>query len=150
MDLCGPVRVRSPKGKHYMLVIVDDFSRFTWVLFLRNKSEALGEFSKLYGVLTVSKNLPVASVRSDHGREFDQLDFDIFCDKHGISHNFSAPRTPQQNGVVERKNITLEDISRTMLLENHLPKSFWAEAVNTANYILNRCLIRPILKKTPI
>ena len=115
---------------------------------MKDKSEALSEFSKLYKILTVSKNQPVASIRSDHGREFDQLEFDLFCDKHGISHNFSAPRTPQQNGVVERKNRTLEDISRTMLLENNLPKSFWGEAVNTANYILNRCLIRPILKKT--
>ena len=95
------------------------------------------------------KNLPIVSIRSDHGREFDQLKFDLFCAKYGVAHNFSTPRTPQQNGVVERKNRTLEDMSRTMLLENNLPKSFWAEAVNTANYILNRCLIRPILKKTP-
>ena len=62
--------------------------------------------------------------------------------------NFSAARTPQQNGAVERKNRTLEDMSRTMVLEKKLPNLFWAEAVNTANYFLNRCLIRPILKKT--
>ena len=95
MDLCGPMRVKIPKGKQYLFVIVDDFSRFTWVLFLKEKSEALAEFSKLYRVLTVSKNLLVASIRSDHGGEFDQLEFSTFCDKHGISHNFFAPRTPQ-------------------------------------------------------
>ena len=67
------------------------------------------------------KNLPIISIRSDHGREFDQLKFDLFCSKYGISHNFSAPRTPQQNGVVERKNRTLENISRTMLLEMIYP-----------------------------
>ena len=70
------------------------------------------------------KNLPIISFRSDHGREFDQLKFDLFCSKYEIFHNFSAPRTPQQNGVVERKNRTLEDMSRTMLLENDLPKSY--------------------------
>ena len=149
IDLCGPMRIKSPKGKQYILVTVDDYSRYTWVSFLREKSEALQEFSKLCKELQTLKNLPIVSVRSDHGKEFDFLKFDIFCSKYGISHNFSAPRTPQQNGVVERKNRTLEDMSRTMLLENGLPKYFWAEAVNTANYILNRCLIRPILKKTP-
>ena len=133
MDLCGPMRVKSPKVKRYMFVIVDDFSRFTWVLFLKEKSEALAEFSKLSKELQISKNLPIASIRSDHGKEFDQLEFDLFCEKHGISHNFSAPRTPQQNGVVERKNRTLEDMSRTMILESNLTKYFWDEAVNTAN-----------------
>jgi transposase InsO family protein len=149
MDLCGPMRVKSPNGKKYMLVVVDDFSRYTWVAFLKEKSEALFEFSKLCKELQTLRNEPIVSIRSDHGREFDQLQFDLFCAKYGISHNFSAPRTPQQNGVVERKNRTLEDMARTMLLENALPKTYWAEAVNTANYILNRCLIRSILKKTP-
>jgi len=73
----------------------------------------------------------------------------MFCEKFGIQHNFSAPRTPQQNGVVERKNRALEEIARTLLNETNLPKYFWADAVNTACYVLNRVLIRPILKKTP-
>ena len=64
-------------------------------------------------------------------------------------HNFSAVRTPQQNGVVERKNRSLEELVRTMMNENKLPKYFWADAVSTACYVLNRVLIRPILKKTP-
>nr|CAN77969.1 hypothetical protein VITISV_027333 [Vitis vinifera] len=68
---------------------------------------------------------------------------------HDINHNFPAPRTPQQNGVVERKNRTLQEMARTMLNENNLPKYFWAEAVNTSCYVLNRILLRPILKKTP-
>ena len=66
-----------------------------------------------------------------------------------VFYNFSAPRTSQQNGVVEIKNRTLEDMARTMLCESNLLTTFWAEAVNTANYVLNQCLIRPILKKTP-
>ena len=149
IDLCGPMRIKTPKGKQYILVVVDDFSRFTWTFFLKEKSEALQNFIDLCKELQTLKNLPIVSVRSDHGKEFENLKFDLFCSKYGISHNFSAPRTPQQNGVVERKNRTLEDMSRTMLLEINLPKYFWAEAINTSNYILNRCLIRPILKKTP-
>ena len=72
-----------------------------------------------------------------------------FCDKNGIQHQFSAPRTPQQNGVVERKNRTLIKMAKTMLCDNNLPKYFWVEAVNTACYISNRVFVRPILNKTP-
>ncbi|MCR2847954.1 DDE-type integrase/transposase/recombinase [Weizmannia coagulans] len=71
------------------------------------------------------------------------------CNEYGIEHQFSAPRTPQQNGVVERKNRTIQEMARTMLNENNVPTYFWAEAVNTACYILNRSLTRPVLNKTP-
>ena len=71
-----------------------------------------------------------------------------FCKKYGIEHNFSTLRTPQQNGVVERKNISLEEIARNMLNETSLPKYFWADAVNRTSYVLKCVLIRPILKKT--
>ena len=124
IDLCGSMRIKSSRGKQYILVVVDDYSRYTWVSFLRKKSEALHDFSKHCKELQTLKNLPIVSVRSDHGKEFDQLKFDLFCEKYGISHNFSAPRTPQQNGVVKQKNRTLEDMSRTMLLENGLPNIF--------------------------
>src|SRR3954467_7432602 len=89
------------------------------------------------------------SIRSDHGGEFENHLFEEFCGNHGINHNFSAPRTPQQNGVVERKNRVLEELGRTMINEHGLPKYFWADAINTACYVLNRILIRPILNKTP-
>lgn len=69
--------------------------------------------------------------------------------KNGITHNFSAPRTPQSNGVVERKNRTLQEMSRTMLNEQNIPQKFWCNAVDTSTYILNRVLIRPFLSKTP-
>lgn len=92
----------------------------------------------------------IVSIRTDHGREFDnEIQFGVFCDKHGISHNFSAPRTPQSNGVVERKNRTLQEMSRTMLNEQSIPQKFWCHAVETASYILNRVLIRKTINKTP-
>jgi len=75
----------------------------------------------------------------DHGGEFQKEKFEHFCEKHGIKHNFSAPRTPQQNGVVERKNRSLEELARTMLNETTLPKYFWANTVNTTSYVLIVC-----------
>jgi hypothetical protein len=149
MDLFGPSRTMSFGGNYYALVIVDDFSRYTWTLFITHKSDSFHAFRKLAKVIQNKKNLKIASIRSDHGGEFENKDFELFCDEHGIEHNFSAPRTPQQNGVVERKNRSLEEIARTLLNDTSLPKYFWAEAVNTACYIMNRALIRPILKKTP-
>ena len=86
-------------------------------------------------------NLPIVLVRSDNGRECDQLGFQSFCEKYGISHNFSTPGTPQQNSVVDWKNRTLEEMARTMLIENGLAKHYWAELINTTNYVLNKCLI---------
>ncbi|GJW93847.1 retrovirus-related pol polyprotein from transposon TNT 1-94 [Tanacetum coccineum] len=92
----------------------------------------------------------IVSIRTDHGREFDnEVQFGEFCNANGITHNFSAPRTPQSNGVVERKNRTLQEMSRTMLNEQSLPQKFWCNAVDTSTYILNRILIRAILGKTP-
>ena len=80
-------------------------------------------------------NLKILKVRSDHGGEFENEPFEIFCEKHGIIHEFSSPRTPQQNGVVERKNRSLHEMARTMLHENNMANFFWAEAVNTACYV---------------
>ncbi|XP_021747562.1 uncharacterized protein LOC110713418 [Chenopodium quinoa] len=91
----------------------------------------------------------IVHLRSDHGTEFENSRFDEFCRENGMNNNFSAPRTPQQNGVVERKNQTLEEMARTMLITSGLPRNFWAKAVNATCYILNRVTIRSIINKTP-
>ena len=130
-------------------MIVDDFSRYTWVLFLANKDDALDAFKVLHKKLQNEKGHGIVCIRSDHGGEFENHVFEIFCNNLGIEHQFSSPRTPQQNGVVERKNRSIQEIARTMLNENALPKYVWAEAVNTACYVLNRVLVRPHLNKTP-
>ncbi|KAH9725866.1 hypothetical protein KPL70_008032 [Citrus sinensis] len=149
IDLFGPSRYASLNGKYYAFVIVDDYSRYTWVLFLANKDDALDAFKVLCKKLQNEKGHGIVCIRSDHGGEFENHAFEIFCNNLGIEHQFSSPRTPQQNGVVERKNRSIQEMARTMLNENALPKYFWAEAVNTACYVLNRVLIRPNLNKTP-
>ena len=107
------------------------------------------KLSKFCNKIQNEKGFTIACIRSDHGREFENIDFEEYCNEHGINHKFSAPRIPQQNGAVERKNRIFQEMARTMLNKNNLPKRFWAEAVNTSCYVLNRILLRPILKKTP-
>jgi len=148
IDLFGPVNTASLYGSKNGLVIVDDYNRWTWVKFLRSKNNAYNVFNNFCTQIQSEKEMKILKVRSDHGGEFENEPFEIFCEKHGIVHEFSSPRTPQQNGVVERKNRTLQEMARTMIHENNLAKHFWAEVVNTTCYVQNRIYIRPILEKT--
>ncbi|XP_060182255.1 uncharacterized protein LOC132611916 [Lycium barbarum] len=111
------------------------------------RTASIGRKSFFYEKVQLDKGYYITSIRSDHGGEFENKAFEDFCNDQG--YNFSSPRSPQQNGVIERKNRTLQDMARTMILEHNLPHHFWAEAISTACHVLNRCLIRPILKKTP-
>ncbi|XP_075082561.1 uncharacterized protein LOC142166868 [Nicotiana tabacum] len=110
MDLCRPMRVASRGGKKYIFVIVDDYTRFTWTLFLRTKDKTFEVFVAFVKRIQVKMGNNVACFRSDHGTEFDNAKFDEFCTENGITHSFLAPR----NGVVERKNRTLENMARTL------------------------------------
>ncbi|KAJ9547205.1 hypothetical protein OSB04_019748 [Centaurea solstitialis] len=149
MDLFGPVNVQSIAGKKYTLVIVDEFSRYTWVFFLRSKSDAPEEIILFVKKMERLNNLTVRSIRSDHGTEFKNSTLETFFDQKGISQNFSSVRTPQQNGVAERRNRTLIEAARSMLSEANLATQFWAEAVNTACYTQNRSLIVKRFRRTP-
>jgi len=101
-----------------------------WVIFLKDKTKALKKSVKLCRKFQILNNLPVVAIRIDHRREFDQDKFIDYYDKNDNFNNFSAPRTSQQNGVVKRKNRTLEDMARTLSCENNMLKSLWAEVVN--------------------
>jgi transposase InsO family protein len=148
MDTVGPARVRSVGGKWYVLVVVDDFSRFSWVFFLESKEEVFGFVHDLVLRLNNESNGHVRAICSDNGTEFRNSCMDNFCSDHGLDHQLSAPYTPPQNGVVERKNSTLVEMARTMLDEHRTPRRFWAEAVNTACYVANRIFLRAYLGKT--
>nr|GEX36421.1 retrovirus-related Pol polyprotein from transposon TNT 1-94 [Tanacetum cinerariifolium] len=104
MDLFGPSAVRIYGGNRYTLVIVDDYSRYTWTRFLKDKTEAFDQFEIFNKKIQKKLGCTIVSIRTDHGREFDnEVQFREFCNANGITHNFSASRTPQSNGVVERK-----------------------------------------------
>jgi transposase InsO family protein len=148
MDLFSPIAYISISGSKYCLVIVDDYSRFTWVFFLQEKSQ---NQETLKGFLRQAQNefgLRIKKIRSDNGTEFKNSQIEGFLEDEGIKHEFSSPYTPQQNGAVERKNRTLLDMARTMLDEYKTLDRFWAEAINTSCYSINRLYLHRILKKT--
>nr|GFA46496.1 hypothetical protein [Tanacetum cinerariifolium] len=114
MDLCGPMRIASINGKRYVLVIVDDYSRYMWVHFLRSKYEAPEVIIKLLKRITVLLQSPVIIIRTDNGTKFKNQVLKEYFHTVGISHQMSSIRTPQQNGVVERRNRTLVEAARTI------------------------------------
>ncbi|GJV21228.1 retrovirus-related pol polyprotein from transposon TNT 1-94 [Tanacetum coccineum] len=142
MDLCGPMHVESINEKKYILVIVDDYSRFTWVKFMISKDEASDAIIKCIKNIQVRLNATVRNVRIDNGTEFVSQTLRDFYENVGISHQTSVARTPQQNDVVERQNRTLVEAARTMLIFSKAPLFLWVEAINTTCYTQNRSLIR--------
>ncbi|GJY37656.1 retrovirus-related pol polyprotein from transposon TNT 1-94 [Tanacetum coccineum] len=149
MDLCGLMRVASINGKMYILVIVDDYSRFTWVRFLKTKYEAPVAIIKCIKNIQVRLKATVRNVRTDNGTEFVNQTPHEWYENVGITHQTSVARTPQRNGVVERRNRTVVEAARTMLIFSKAPLFLWAEAINTACYTQNRSLIRLRYNKTP-
>ncbi|GJR25519.1 retrovirus-related pol polyprotein from transposon TNT 1-94 [Tanacetum coccineum] len=149
MDLCGPMRVASVNGKKYILVIVDDYSRFTWVKCLRSKDEAPAFIINFLKMIQVRLKETVRRIRTDNGTEFVNQTLREYYEKVGISHETSVARSPQQNGVVKRRNRTLIEAARTMLIYAKAPLFLWAEAVATACYTQNRSMIRRRHGKTP-
>ncbi|GJS15946.1 putative ribonuclease H-like domain-containing protein [Tanacetum coccineum] len=149
MDLFGPVSVESINKKKYCLVVTDDCSKFSWVFFLAYKDETYDMLHDLIVGLENRLRHKVKTIRCDHGTEFKNQLMNEFCAKKGIKREYSIARTPQQNGVAERKNRTLIEAARTMLADSLLPIQFWAEAVNTACYVLNRVLVTKPQMKTP-
>ncbi|GJU61737.1 putative ribonuclease H-like domain-containing protein [Tanacetum coccineum] len=138
MDLFGPTFIRSIMKKMYCLVVTDDYSRFSWVFFLATKDETSGILKDFIIGIENQINHRVKIIRCDNGTKFKNKEMNQFCKMKGIKREFSVARTPQQNGVAERKNRTLIEVARTMLANSKLPTNFWAEAVNTACYVQNR------------
>ncbi|GKC18506.1 retrovirus-related pol polyprotein from transposon TNT 1-94 [Tanacetum coccineum] len=141
MDVCGPMRVASINGKKYILVIVDDYSRYTWTLFLRSKDETPEVLKDFLTMIQRNLQTQVITIRIDKGTEFLNKTLHAYFKEECIEHQTSTSRTPEQNGVVERRNRTLVEAARTMLSASKLPLSFWAEAVATACYTQNRSII---------
>jgi hypothetical protein len=136
VDLVCPAHVRSVGGKWYVLVVVDDYSRYAWVFFLEEKGETFGFVRDLFLTLRNERQGDaIRAIRIDNGSEFRNSCFATFCHDLGLEHQFSSPNTPPRNGVVGRKNRTLCEMARTMLDEHRTPRRFWAEAVNTTCYV---------------
>jgi transposase InsO family protein len=137
MDLFGPTTYTSIGGNKYGFVIVYDFTRYTWVFFLVDKSDVFSTFKTFIKRIHNEFETTIKKVRSDNGSEFRNTKIDDLCNEFGIRHQFLVKYTPQSNGLVERKNRTLVDMARSMLSEYNVSHSFWAKVINTACYYSN-------------
>ena len=148
VDLFGPTSHDSIGNKKYCLVIVDDYSRYCWVFFLKLKSETQQTFIDFANEQQRQHEVTIKVIRSDNGSEFKNYTLNDWLSDEGIKHQYSAAYTPQQNGVAERKNRTLMDMARSMLAEFKCPFNFWAEAISTACHYSDRLYLRKGLLKT--
>lgn len=148
-DLCGPITPSSNSQKRYLICFIDDFSRKTWIYFALEKSEALHHFKLFKEFVEKQTGMFIKCLRTDRGGEYNSGEFKEFCDKNGIKRQLTTAYTPQQNGVAERKNRTIMNMVRTVLREKEIPRSFWPEAVQWANHVLNRSPTVAVKDKTP-
>ena len=159
-DVCGPMQVESKGGSRYMLTFTDDYSRYTTAYFIKSKSEVLSKFMEYVNSvekhtgchisnLNILSEIDVKVLRSDNGGEYTSNNFAKFCAEKGISHEFTVPYCPQQNGVAEWMNRTIMEGARSMLYQAKLPLEFWAEACSTAVYLNNRSPTTALKDETP-
>nr|AAL58228.1 putative gag-pol polyprotein [Oryza sativa Japonica Group]ABF96256.1 retrotransposon protein, putative, unclassified [Oryza sativa Japonica Group] len=148
-DIVGKVPTISEGGNWYFITFIDDYTRMIWVYFLKEKSAALEIFKKFKAMVENQSNRKIKVLRSDQGGEYISKEFEKYCENAGIRRQLTAGYSAQQNGVAERKNRTINDMANSMLQDKGMPKSFWAEAVNTAIYILNRSPTKAVPNRTP-
>ncbi|WVZ24094.1 hypothetical protein V8G54_002638 [Vigna mungo] len=149
-DICGPLETPSLAGNRYFVVFVDEFSRMCWAFMIKAKSEALEIFKKYVVNVERESGKTLKILRTDGGGEFTSHAFELFCQEKGITHEVTAPYTPQHNALVERRNRTIMNMARCLLKEKELPQNLWAEAVSTVVYLLNRCPTKRIERKVPL
>uniref|UniRef100_A0ACD6AP94 Uncharacterized protein n=1 Tax=Avena sativa TaxID=4498 RepID=A0ACD6AP94_AVESA len=148
-DLCGPITPLTPGGRRYILLLIDDRSRYIWVELLASKDEAARAILKFQAAAEVECGHKLRVLRTDRGGEFTSATFYEHCAESGVQRHLTAPYTRQQNGIVERRNQTVLGLARNMLKDKRVPNLFWGEAVLTAVFILNWCFTRSVNGMTP-
>jgi len=149
VDLCGPITPPTPAGNKYFMLLVDDHSRWMNVSMLKSKDQAVDVFVKYKAEVQNQTREKIKVLRSDRGVEFLSKLFAGICEEAGIKRQMTAPYSPQQNGVVERRNRSVMEMARSMLKSMKIPGKFWGEAVRHAVYLLNRLPTRPMGEQTP-
>jgi transposase InsO family protein len=148
-DLCGPITPATPSGNRYFLLLVDDYSRYMWIALLPSKDVAAAAIKNIQAAAERKSGKKLLALRTDRGGEFAAADFNDYCAHLGVRRELTAPYTPQQNGVVERRNQTVVGTARSMMKDKALPGVFWGEAVTTAVYLLNRTSCKANQGATP-
>lgn len=148
-DLCGPMRQESLSGAKYFATFIDDATRWCVVKFLKKKSDLTDAFKSYQNMVETQTGLKVKCLQTDNGKEYKNTELDKHLENCGIKRRLTIPHTPEQNGVAERKNRTLVEMARCLMISSNLPSSFWAEAISTANHLRNRCPSRNLNGLTP-
>ncbi|KAM1788705.1 hypothetical protein ACFX11_038955 [Malus domestica] len=138
MDVWGPAPISSVHGFRYYVIIVDDYTKYSWLYPLKFKSDVLSTFVHFKSLIENKLGVKVISIRSDFGGEFLSSKFSKFLLEQGITHQLSCPHTPKQNGCVERKHIRLVETAHTFLTVSKVPHQYWDHASSTAIYLINR------------
>ncbi|KAL4291090.1 hypothetical protein GQ457_14G002100 [Hibiscus cannabinus] len=149
-DLMGPTKIPSFSGYRYAMVLVDDFSRYTWIKFLKEKSEALTKFAEFRNVVEKEFGMKIKCIRNENGGEYMSDDFFQYCGDNGIARQMTCPDTPQQNEVSERKLAHFACMSLSWFHDKHLPREFWAETMQCACHVINRLPPWPGKEKSPL
>ena len=148
-DVCGPMQTESLGGHKYFVTFIDDYSRCCAVYFIKQKSEVFEKFKEFEANVTNKCGHSISTLRTDNGGEYRSKEFQAYLISKGISHELTIPHTPEQNGVAERMNRTLQESARAMLAHAGMPNGYWAEAVSTAAYLRNRVTTSALHDKTP-
>ncbi|KAK2578748.1 hypothetical protein KPH14_012274 [Odynerus spinipes] len=148
-DVCGPMKTILNGRAKYFVTFIDDHSRWTEVRFLKLKDKVFAPFKEFKQLVENLQGRKIKYLQSDNGGEYLSREFNTYLREHGIARRLSVARNPEQNGIAEKKNRTLLDTARCLLLQEDLPSPFWAEAINTANYIGNRCPTKSLTNRTP-
>lgn len=132
----------------YIFVVIDDHTRYMWTMLLQKKSEAFSKFKRLKVLVEREMGKKIRTFRTDRGGEFVSREFDAYCESFGIKRHLTAPYTPQQNGVVERRNRIMMEMARSILKHMHMPNYLWGEAIRHSTYLINCVATRSLKKKT--
>lgn len=149
-DICGPMTTPSLGGARYLVTFIDDKSRYIEVAMLKKRSDVLAAFKAYKKRVEKETGHQIKRIRTDNGKEYLSKEFNDFLEDEGIKRQLSVEYCPQQNGVAERANRTLVEMARCMMSQSGVPNSLWAEAINTAAYIRNRCPTKALANSTPI
>jgi len=148
-DLCGPITPATHGGRRYFLLLVDDCSRYMWLHLLSSKDEAPAVIKEFQAQVETETGKKLRVLRTDRGGEFTSIEFGLYCTGQGLERHLTVPYSPQQNGVVERRNQTVVGMARSMLKAKRMPAVFWGEAVSMAVFILNRAPTKSLKGTTP-
>lgn len=148
-DVCGPTRTESLGKSRYFVTFIDEASGWCEVRFLSKKSGVFAEFVRVKALFEKQTGKVLKCLQTDNGKEYTSTEFNQFLGINGIQRRLTVPNNPEQNGIAERRNRTLVEMARCMLLQAGLPQTFWAEAVWAANYVRNRCPSKSLGGKTP-